>query len=80
MERLGTDLEGAQLRGVVEARGHVQLLELLEGIPGELEGPEFDALLGQGVQGVADKGVKEKVSICLKLHRVVLCVYMEADC
>lgn len=59
MKRFGADGEAAQLYGLLEAGGDVQLLELLIGIPGKLIRTQFSTLLCQRVQGVTNYQVKE---------------------
>lgn len=58
MERFGSNDEAAALDGLLEARGDVQLLELLVGIPGQFICTKFLTLLCQCIQGVAVKQVK----------------------
>lgn len=53
VEGFGANGEAAQLHRLLEARGDVQLLQLLVGVAGQLEGAQLAALLGQRVQGVA---------------------------
>ena len=55
----GANGEAAQFYGLLEARGYVQLLEFLVGIPGKLISPQPPTLLGQCIQGVANNKVKE---------------------
>ena len=56
VEGLGPHGKAAQLDGLLETRGDVQLLQLLIRVPGQLEGAKLPTLLCQGVQGVTDRG------------------------
>lgn len=60
VKRFGANGEAAQLDGLLEARGNVQLLEFLVGIPGKLICTQFPTLLCQRIQGVTNNKVKEK--------------------
>lgn len=59
MERFGANDEAAALNGLLEARGNVQLLELLIRIPGKFIRTQFLTLLCQCIQGVTNNQVKD---------------------
>ena len=59
MKRFGVDGEAAQLDGLLEAGGNVQLLQLLVRISGKFIRTQFSTLLRQRVQGVTNNQVKE---------------------